>query len=213
MSKQIINDVLKLAKEYESGENSQQLADKYNTSRKVICDALKRAGCDRRNNSESQKGKISTQRIITDLPKLVEEYKSGLSTVKLADNYNTSTTVIRDWLERGGCPRRSLSEAHADFSGSNHPRYKGRGRYVNGIYLTPDANGYLRRICKDHPLADKDGRIGEHVYQACLKWGVDKVRGKEVHHKDDNKQNNNWNNLQLLTKSKHRFIENNFQKN
>jgi hypothetical protein len=158
------------------------------------------------------RGIILSKPIITDVKKLVEEYESGLSTVQLGKQYNTSATVINGWLKKGGAKMRTFSEAHADFSGEKGGLYNGRGWYTeDGAYLTPDANGYLRRTVHGHPLADKTGRILEHRYQACLKYGVDAVRGKDVHHIDGNNQNNAWDNLIPLSRSQHRSVENNLR--
>ncbi len=160
---------------------------------------------------------------ITNLLKLVEEYNSGLSTVKLAKKYNTSHTVIAGWLKKSNIPIRDFSQAHKhrNIRGKNNPNFKGSkgkhkkpGKYADdGTYLSYDGNGYLRRVIKGHPLSSKSGLIGEHVYQACLKWGVDFVRGNEVHHENDIKDDNSWDNLIVMSKPEHRKYENNFTKN
>jgi hypothetical protein len=152
---------------------------------------------------------------ITDLEKLKKEYESGLSTVKLAKKYGCSAICINGWLKKVGARMRSLKEAHADFRGKNHPGYKGRGIYAeDGAYLTRDARGYLRRILNTHPLGyanKRDGKvmIGEHVYQACLKYGVDEVRGKDVHHLNGIKDDNSWENIIAISRGEHRKMENN----
>jgi hypothetical protein len=149
---------------------------------------------------------------ITNLQKLADEYASGMSTVQLAKQYNTAPITINSWLKRHGVILRSLSEAHADVSGENNPKFKARGSYAkDGVYLSPDVKGYLRRTVLGHPLASKRGLIGEHVYQACLHWGVEQVRGNDVHHKDNNKANNAIDNLEILPRRAHRKIENNFR--
>jgi hypothetical protein len=176
--------------------------------------------------------------IVTDLKKLVKDYQSGKSARELAIELGTSTGVITKWLDHAGVKRRSLSasaklklqryghpslgrkhtkdarrkmrENHADVSGPNNPRYKGKGQFAeDGAYLTRDGNGYLRRYAPDHPLASKDGLIGEHVYRACIKWGVKAVRGNDVHHKDGNNGNNSFDNLKILSRSEHMRLEDN----
>jgi hypothetical protein len=177
--------------------------------------------------------------IITNIPKLIEEYQSGHSANSLAKQYNTSSGVITASLKRGGIFLRTLSEAthlkfktfkhpslgrkaseetkarlraaHADVKGEKNPKFKGKGKMSeDGVWLNYDNHGYLRRTAKNHPLAHQSGTLGEHVYQACLKWGVEAVAGKEVHHKNGIKDDNRIENLLVLDKKSHRMIENNF---
>ena len=181
---------------------------------------------------------MSTKKI-QDVPKLVEEYQANISARELAKKYNTSAGVIMSTLRRAGVKLRSLSQAaelriaqhgytpvnftdevrkkmrdnHADFSGEKSPAYKGVGkRSEDGAWLTPDANGYWRRKSSDHPLAS-GGYIGEHVFQACIKYGVEVVKGNDVHHVDGNNQNNHWDNLEVKTRADHMRLENNLWKN
>lgn len=182
-----------------------------------------------------------SKQIITDVEALVTEYKSGASASELAKKYSTSTHVITDTLKRNGVQLRSLSETaklkiakyghpslgrthsestrqkmrenHANFKGANHPQYKGVGEYaVDGAYLNKDGNGYLRRTFPGHPLSDPTSNlIGEHVFQACIYYGIDVVKGNEVHHINGNKSDNRIENLQVLSKSEHRRLENNLR--
>lgn len=175
---------------------------------------------------------------INNLDQLVSDYNAGFSFVDLSKKYNISRPTIRKAFKAAGVPLRTMRESAVNrvkqkgysripiteetkakmrgprpqIRGENNPNFRGSGRYsADGVWLTYDAKGYLRRMIKGHPLADERGYIGEHVYQACLKWGVDAVRGNDVHHKDDNKSNNEIDNLEILSRTEHRRIENNFQ--
>jgi hypothetical protein len=174
-----------------------------------------------------------SRKIITDPKKLQAEYESGLSCSELAKQYDTSTTVIVGALRRFGVPLRDLSDAaklklkkyghpslgrthtpearkkmserHANFKGANHPQFKGAGKYSeDGAYLSRDAKGYYRRTVPSHPLSDTtSGYIGEHVYQACMIWGWENVKGYDIHHKNEDKGDNRWDNLERKTRSDH----------
>lgn len=201
---------------YRSGTSSEQIAKRQGTSRQLVLRYLKGAGVSIRPESERIALRVKTDKRCKlrgeDVDRVVASYQRGTSTIKLAKEYNTSPGVIMGCLKREGVEIRSLSEAHADVSGPNNPKFKSKGTYsADGVYLCPDGNGYLRRKMPDHPLAQCDGYIGEHVYQACLKYGVDAVRGMEVHHVDENKQNNSWDNLELLTNSEHMRLHNNIK--
>lgn len=183
MSKAIITDVRKLVREYEAGMSSGQLAIKYGTNRCAICSWLNKGGAKIRGGSERAKLRLAT----FGHPSLGRKHTPEA--------------------------KEKMRKSHASMKGKNHPRYRGKGKCAkDGTYLTADGRGYLRRISKGHPLADKRGLIGEHVYQACLAFGIEKVRGMEIHHIDGNKQNNRPNNLLILTKSQHRKLENNLKK-
>ena len=182
MSKKIIQDVASLVVSYKSGISASQLAKKLNTTTNTITSTLKRANVKLRSNSETAVIRC-------------KQFKQDISHLYTAE------------------VRKKMSLNHADVSGSKNPNFRGKGMMSKeGIWLAKDGNGYARRKAKEHPLAQKDGYIGEHVYQACLKYGIENVKGKDIHHIDGCKSNNSWDNLIALTKSSHRKIENNFLK-
>ena len=66
------------------------------------------------------------------------------------------------------------------------------------------SNGYvLIRVGKDHPLADVRGYAYEHRLIAFAKVGRLLKPGEHVHHVDGNKQNNAWDNVEVLTVWEH----------
>ena len=78
------------------------------------------------------------------------------------------------------------------------------GQYKSGRYMH---NGYwILTMRYDHPNSNKRGRIPEHVYNftvrngelfcCMLPWGV-------IHHKDENRQNNEISNLEGMVRSNH----------
>lgn len=54
-----------------------------------------------------------------------------------------------------------------------------------------------------HPMADSRGRILEHRYVMSQHLGRDILSTEIVHHKDENKKNNDLSNLELLTYAEH----------
>lgn len=58
-------------------------------------------------------------------------------------------------------------------------------------------------IDSSHPLANKSGKIYEHIYVMCNHIGRKLNPDECVHHIDRNKENNSLSNLRLMTLSEH----------
>jgi hypothetical protein len=82
--------------------------------------------------------------------------------------------------------------------------------FHKGIRVT--TTGYIKVYRPEHPRADGHGFVCEHIlvmeehlgrplYKGAL--GPNKKDDEEVHHKDENKQNNALENLQLMTHASH----------
>lgn len=81
--------------------------------------------------------------------------------------------------------------------GSQNNNWKG-GRTVA-------SNGYvLVRVGVEHPLADVRGYAYEHRIVAEQKIGRSLRDDEVVHHKDEDKQNNHPDNLEVVTRPEHR---------
>lgn len=66
------------------------------------------------------------------------------------------------------------------------------------------SNGYvLIRVGAGHPLADVRGYAYEHRLVAFAMLGRQLRDDEVVHHRDGNKQNNGWHNLEVLTHAEH----------
>lgn len=79
------------------------------------------------------------------------------------------------------------------------------------------SNGYvLIRVGVGHPLADVRGYAYEHRLVAFAKFGRMLRDDEHVHHRDGDKQNNDWDNIEVLTiaehRSEHRAIDSNLRK-
>jgi hypothetical protein len=82
--------------------------------------------------------------------------------------------------------------------GERNPNWRG-GRSVA-------SNGYvLIRVGRSHHLADVRGYAYEHRVVAEEKFQRRLMPGEQVHHKDENKENNHPDNLEILSVSEHRF--------
>jgi ribosomal protein L40E len=92
-----------------------------------------------------------------------------------------------------GCSTPALG--HPGKKGPNHPAWKG------GVRI--DRDGYLRRYLPDHPWPRKSGYVHEHVAVMELSLGRRLAAGEVVHHKNHEKQDNRFENLELQTAGAH----------
>lgn len=76
-----------------------------------------------------------------------------------------------------------------------HHNWKG-GRFL-------DSDGYVRVLAPDHFHTFKNGYVHEHVMIMERIIGRRIKRSEVVHHKDEDKTNNNPSNLELMTRSQH----------
>lgn len=85
----------------------------------------------------------------------------------------------------------------------------------NARYPTPDkysmrsapvrdkSLGYLYFMDRNHPLADKKGRVLHHRHVASLKLGRWLQPNEVAHHIDENRSHNDAENLEVKTRSRH----------
>jgi hypothetical protein len=107
-------------------------------------------------------------------------------------------------ISRDGKPNR-YAYGHNFGTKENNPNYKG------GQFLT--TKGYRMIYSPNHPYATKMGYVMEHRLnmEARLRerFGLEEYYippDVYVHHKDENKLNNHWSNLQLITGPKHTLL-------
>ena len=87
----------------------------------------------------------------------------------------------------------------------NHPKGPKHYRWNTGKILSED--GYVKvRVGIAHPLADSNGYAYEHLIVWVSAGNSLPGSGELIHHKDENKENNRLDNLELKTKSSHNSI-------
>jgi hypothetical protein len=80
--------------------------------------------------------------------------------------------------------------------GSDHPRWND-GRMLN-------EDGYVKvRVGVDHPLADPNGYAYEHLVVWCAAGNTRPGLGELLHHKNEDKTDNRYGNLELTTRPEH----------
>ena len=72
--------------------------------------------------------------------------------------------------------------------------------------VTTDKNGYVRMYAGNHPFANGRKMIAQHVMVMELHIQRQLTSTECVHHKNENKQDNRIENLELLTKAMHSKI-------
>jgi hypothetical protein len=89
--------------------------------------------------------------------------------------------------------RKSSAETRSRISGANNHSWKG-GRYIDPL-------GYVQVYAPDHPR-QSNRRVHEHVlvYEAA---NGPIPKGFDVHHKNENRQDNRLENLELMTRAGH----------
>jgi len=114
-----------------------------------------------------------------------------------------------------GCERRPVNRwmcnKHAiqrqagiiDEDGNKLREKKNRGRLPKG-YRTYQ-RGYLKKMCKGHPNADKDGYVLEHRLVMEEHVGRYLTADEVVHHINGTRDDNRIENLQLRTKKSHGY--------
>jgi hypothetical protein len=91
------------------------------------------------------------------------------------------------------------------YRGEANPNYKNRGPdsplFKDGVRISN--YGYVLIYNPDHPNARSDGYILEHRLVVSEHLGRPLEDWELVHHKDENKQNNDIDNLEIMTLAEH----------
>jgi len=129
------------------------------------------------------------ERVIT-LPdsEIAERYKDGETIAELAAAYKVSSPTLTKALVREGIKRRKAVKRPGVNCGSNNPAWNG-GRRIR-------LDGYI-------VIWTPNGEMLEHRFIMEKHIGRSLSKDEIVHHKDENKQNNNLNNLEIMTRSEH----------
>jgi hypothetical protein len=121
-----------------------------------------------------------------------------------------SQRTVSRWLGEVGISTRSISEAKQGQKPAPHTveasvraRRKQvlEGRPMVGYKMRGD--GYIAIAVPEHPFATKDGYVLEHRLVMEKHLGRYLLPHEDVHHEDENRQNNALENLKLLTHADH----------
>jgi hypothetical protein len=66
-----------------------------------------------------------------------------------------------------------------------------------------NSQGYKKVYRPSHAKSNSNGYVSEHTLAAQQKYRREVRPNEVVHHKDGNKQNNHWGNLQIMTRTNH----------
>ena len=94
-----------------------------------------------------------------------------------------------------------MSQRSINMQGDRNHRWKGG--------IRTQKNGYIKRMKKGHPRADRDGYVYEHILIMEEKLGRFIPINEDVHHIDGDRGNNDPNNLTNLNHKIHAYIEKN----
>ncbi|AUS17019.1 HNH endonuclease [Bacillus velezensis] len=118
-----------------------------------------------------------------------------------ASHYSRRKTCSRECAAK----RKSLIQR-----GASNPNYGNRGPknplFKSGVRIS--RYGYKLIYKPHHPNSQKDGYILEHRYVMSEYLKRPLKEDEHVHHKDENKLNNDVSNLELVTRSEHSSLHN-----
>lgn len=123
--------------------------------------------------------------------RLVEDLyiNERLSTLDIAVLFDCSSATLNTWLKKHGIKRRNISEAQSLRSSGN----------PYAATLSLDSDGYMRWTPGVH-------YISVHRLMAVAEWGIEAVKGHQVHHKNELRWDNRIDNLELVTNSDHQKL-------
>lgn len=140
----------------------------------------------------------------SELTTLREMFDAGFPDDEIAKVIGRSHVAIKVKRAKSGITgdrnaRRISNDNRAKMAvkpcGANSWSWKG-GRRISSA-------GYAEIFLPNHHRARGNGYVFEHILVAEKLLGRKLVKGEDVHHKDENKENNSPDNLQILSKSKH----------
>lgn len=102
--------------------------------------------------------------------------------------------------------KRRMSESHRGYKTSEETKIKLSVAHRGKTYNTPKRiidKGYVRLYKPNHPMSDSSGYLLEHRYVMSEYLGRNLGAEEIVHHKDQNKSNNDIDNLKITNRQEH----------
>lgn len=189
-------DIEELNALYDGGMSTTELAERYHVSQSTVYDRLRRTGRGGRMKFCPSDGAKQD---------IIQRYKDGYSSTYLGKRYGVSPgTIIRLLRESKVWIRPSIAVILHMCKRPQDPNRERRHRRIHGPKKSPA--GYTVVYAPEHPRADRNGYVWEHVLVMEKELGRYLAADEVVHHIDRNKSNNDPSNLLAMTKSQHAAI-------
>jgi hypothetical protein len=120
-----------------------------------------------------------------DWSNLAQDYKMLGTQEAVAHQYGCNRSMVAQMMKTMGIPH------HYDKSGSKNPKWRGGKR--------KDNDGYVQVYCPNHPFKTVRNEVPEHRLVMESKLGRYLEPHEIVHHKNECKDDNMPNNLELIT--------------
>lgn len=129
-----------------------------------------------------------TKEVLHDL-----HHSQDMTAEEIGERFGCGASTVRRRARELGIAKGSGKSKAT--KGESHWSWRG-GRVI-------DRNGYVRVRCPQHPNANSNGYVLEHRKVVADLLGRPLLSTEEVHHIDGNKQNNDPDNLMVVTRGEH----------
>lgn len=144
-----------------------------------------------------RKAAMAAAKLLSDA-ELTSLYEEAGSISELARRLGIKNDTLRTWFLKRGIEIRTsgyVSPKSVTHRGADHHNWKGG--------TTHHADGYVYVMVPGHPFADKDGYVLEHRLVMEQQLGRYLTSSELVHHKNEVKDDNRPENLELTSRSAH----------
>jgi transposase len=209
------NDILQL---YKNGLSTNEIAKKYDCSVAPIIKILKEHNAlrtlEERNKlaavKRTGKSRPSLRKQNFSDEKVIELYKSGLSSYEIGKIVGLSYSGVDKILKKHGVPKRTIKEAIniKIKKGTFVTPWKPMEQHCNwkGGRIEDARSGYVRVKAPWHPRANSKGYVFEHILVCEQKIGRFLEPGEVVHHINGIRNDNRPENLINLPERQHAKI-------
>lgn len=185
-----------LTREYvEKGRFAKEIALEVGCSQATVGKYLKKYEIETKNRYDKRpkfKGLNPVRLILTKEYLELEYLTKGRSMTNIARELYCSPSLVREMIIKHGL---SVDKAQ-------NRSFYGEDNELTGKYVSED-NGYLVVRLPNHPKANCRGYVRLHVLLAEYYFDKEVQENEVVHHKNENKYDNQKENLQIMTKKEH----------